>query len=116
VKVVPTAFQSGVFLFLLFFFDYLLDVIFKENNQAKRNQTAVENTNRIEKLANTLLDQEEPFRKSKNRKRLKAFADNTYRNYFLKFKSEYPVSRLEMLKLLCIESGVQINIFVAYNR
>lgn len=61
-----------------------LDVIFREDNQAKRNQTAIENANLIAKLANTMLDQENTFPKSKNRKRLKAFADNTYRELILK--------------------------------
>jgi predicted transposase YbfD/YdcC len=60
-----------------------LDVIFREDNQAKRNQTAIENANLIAKLANTMLDQEKTFPKSKNRKRLKAFADNTYRELIL---------------------------------
>jgi predicted transposase YbfD/YdcC len=61
-----------------------LDVIFREDNQAKRNQTAIENANLIAKLVNTMLDQEKTFPKSKNRKRLKAFADNTYRELILK--------------------------------
>lgn len=60
-----------------------LDVIFKEDNQAKRNQIAIENANLIAKLAITMLDQEKTFPKSKNRKRLKAFADNTYRELIL---------------------------------
>ena len=61
-----------------------LDVIFKEDNQAKRNQTAIENANLIAKLAMVMLDQEKTFLKSKNRKRLKAFANNTYRELILK--------------------------------
>jgi predicted transposase YbfD/YdcC len=61
-----------------------LDVIFKEDNQAKRNQTAIENSNLIAKLAITMLDNETTIKKSKNRKRLKAFADNTYRELILK--------------------------------
>ena len=35
-----------------------LDVIFKEDNQVNRNQTAIENSNLIAKLAITLLDNE----------------------------------------------------------
>lgn len=61
-----------------------LDVIFKEDNQAKRNQTAIENANLIAKLAMVMLEQEKTFPKSKNRKRLKAFANNTYRELILK--------------------------------
>ncbi len=61
-----------------------LDVIFKEDNQAKRNQTAIENSNLIAKLAITMLDNEITIKKSKNRKRLKAFADNTYREIIMK--------------------------------
>lgn len=61
-----------------------LDVIFKEDNQAKRNQTAIENSNVIAKLAITLLDNEKSNKKSKNRKRLKAFADDHYRELILK--------------------------------
>jgi predicted transposase YbfD/YdcC len=60
-----------------------LDVIFRENNQAKRNQVAIGNANLIAKLANTMLEQEKTFLKSKNRKRIKAFADNTYRELIL---------------------------------
>ena len=61
-----------------------LDVIFKEDHQEKRNQTAIENSNLIAKFAITMLDQEKTHPKSKNRKRLKAFADNTYRELILK--------------------------------
>ena len=61
-----------------------LDVIFKEDHQEKRNQTAIENSNLIAKFAITLLDQEKTHPKSKNRKRLKAFADDTYRELILK--------------------------------
>lgn len=61
-----------------------LDVIFKEDNQAKRNQTAIENSNLIAKLAITMLDNETTIKKPKNRKRQKAFADNTYREVILK--------------------------------
>ena len=61
-----------------------LDVIFKEDNQAKRNRTAIENSNLIAKLAISILDNEKTIKKSKNRKRLKAFADNTYRELILK--------------------------------
>jgi predicted transposase YbfD/YdcC len=61
-----------------------LDVIFREDNQAKRNQTAIENANLIAKSANTMPDQEKTFLKSKNRKCLKGFADNTYRELILK--------------------------------
>lgn len=61
-----------------------LDVIFKEDHQAKRNQTAIENSNLIAKFAITLLDQEKTMSKSKNRKRQKAFASNAYRELILK--------------------------------
>jgi predicted transposase YbfD/YdcC len=61
-----------------------LDVIFKEDNQAKRNQTAIENSNLIAKIAISLLDSEQTLKKAKNRKRQKAFADDTYRELILK--------------------------------
>jgi predicted transposase YbfD/YdcC len=61
-----------------------LDVIFKEDHQEKRNQTAIENSNLIAKFAITMLDQEKTYPKSKNRKRLKAFANNTYRELIMK--------------------------------
>lgn len=61
-----------------------LDVIFKEDNQAKRNQTAIENSNLIAKIAISLLDCEQTLKKAKNRKRQKAFADDTYRELILK--------------------------------
>jgi predicted transposase YbfD/YdcC len=61
-----------------------LDVIFKEDNQAKRNQTAIENSNLIAKIAISLLDSEQTLKKAKNRKRQKAFADHTYRELILK--------------------------------
>lgn len=60
-----------------------LDVIFKEDHQAKRNARAIENTNILNKLANTLLEQEKTFKKSKPRKRMKAFIDSTYREKIL---------------------------------
>ena len=41
-----------------------LDVIFKEGNQAKRNQMAIENSNIIAKLAMTMLDNEKTIKKS----------------------------------------------------
>jgi predicted transposase YbfD/YdcC len=61
-----------------------LDVIFKEDNQEKRNKTAIENSNLIAKFAITMLDQEKTYLKSKNRKRQKAFGDNTYRELIMK--------------------------------
>ena len=61
-----------------------LDVIFKENNQAKRNQTAIENSNLIAKIAISLLDSEQTLKKAKNRKRQKAFADDACRELILK--------------------------------
>ena len=61
-----------------------LDVIFKQDNQAKRNQRTIENSNLIVKLAITMLDNETTIKKSKNRKRLKAFADNSYRELIMK--------------------------------
>jgi predicted transposase YbfD/YdcC len=61
-----------------------LDVIFKENNQEKRNQRAIENSNLIAKFAITMLDQEKTYLKSKNRKRQKAFGDNAYRELIMK--------------------------------
>lgn len=60
-----------------------LDVIFKEDHQNKRNQTAIENSNLIAKFAITMLDQEKTCSKSKNRKRQKAFASDTYRELIL---------------------------------
>lgn len=60
-----------------------LDVIFKEDHQEKRNQTAIENFNLIAKFAITMLDQEKTFPKSKNRKRLKAFSSDAYRELIL---------------------------------
>lgn len=60
-----------------------LDVIFKEDHQDKRNQTAIENSNLIAKFAITMLDQEKTHTKSKNRKRQKAFASDTYRELIL---------------------------------
>lgn len=63
-----------------------LDVVFKEDNQAKRNKVAIENINLISKTAIVLLDQAEPVNKSKNKnlKRQKAFASDTYREKVLK--------------------------------
>ena len=61
-----------------------LDVIFKEDHQEKRNQTAIENANLIAKFAITMLDQEITLAKSKNRKRQKAFGSDTYRELILK--------------------------------
>jgi len=61
-----------------------LDVIFKEDHQEKRNQTAIENANLIAKFAITMLDQEKTYPKSKNRKRQKAFGNDTYRELILK--------------------------------
>ena len=61
-----------------------LDVIFKEDNQEKRNQVAIENANLIAKFAMTMLDQEKTISKSKNRKRQKAFGNDTYRELILK--------------------------------
>lgn len=61
-----------------------LDVIFKEDHQEKRNKTAIENANIIAKFAITMLDQEETHKKSKNRKRLKAFINDSYRELILK--------------------------------
>lgn len=61
-----------------------LDVIFKEDNQEKRNQTAIENSNLITKFAITMLDQEKTYPKSKNRKRQKAFGNDAYRELILK--------------------------------
>jgi hypothetical protein len=61
-----------------------LDVIFREDNQAKRNQTAIENVNLIAKSVNTMRDQEKTFLKYKSRKCLKGFADNTYRELIWK--------------------------------
>jgi len=60
-----------------------LDVIFKEDHQAKRNKTAIENSNLIAKFAITMLDQEKTYPKSKNLKRQKAFGDNSYREKIL---------------------------------
>jgi predicted transposase YbfD/YdcC len=60
-----------------------LDVIFKEDHQEKRNQTAIENSNLIAKFAITMLDQEKTHPKSKNRKRQKAFGSDTYRELIL---------------------------------
>jgi predicted transposase YbfD/YdcC len=60
-----------------------LDVIFKEDHQEKRNQTAIENSNLIAKFAITMLDQEKTYPKSKNRKRQKAFGSNAYRELIL---------------------------------
>uniref|UniRef100_UPI0039C8675D transposase n=1 Tax=unclassified Flavobacterium TaxID=196869 RepID=UPI0039C8675D len=61
-----------------------LDVIFMEDNQAKRNQTVIENSNLIAKITISLLDSEQTLKKAKNRKRQKAFADDTYRELILK--------------------------------
>jgi predicted transposase YbfD/YdcC len=60
-----------------------LDVIFKEDNQEKRNQTAIENSNLIAKFAITMLDQEKTYPKSKNRKRQKAFGNDAYRELIM---------------------------------
>ncbi len=61
-----------------------LDVIFNEDNQAKRNQNAVENSNLLAKIAIKLLDDEQTLKKAKNRKRQKAFANDTYRELVMK--------------------------------
>jgi predicted transposase YbfD/YdcC len=61
-----------------------LDVIFKEDHQGKRSQTAIENSNLIAKFAISMLDQEKNYPKSKNRKRQKAFGCDTYRELILK--------------------------------
>lgn len=60
-----------------------LDVIFKEDNQAKRNTIAIENSNLIAKFAITMLDQEKTFPKSKNLKRQKAFGNEAYRELIM---------------------------------
>ncbi len=60
-----------------------LDVIFKEDHQEKRNQTAIENFNLISKFAITMLDQEKTYKKSTNRKPQKAFGSDTYRELIL---------------------------------
>jgi hypothetical protein len=58
-------------------------VIFKEDHQEKWNQTAIENSNLIAKFAIGILNQEKMHPKSKNRKRQKSFARDTYRELIL---------------------------------
>lgn len=61
-----------------------LDVIFKEDHQAKRNQTAIENANILSKFAMSLLIDEKTEKKSKPRKMMKALFEDNYRQKILK--------------------------------
>jgi predicted transposase YbfD/YdcC len=65
-------------------FHWSLDVVFKEDNQAKRNDIAIENANLISKFCITLLTDEKTVKKSKPLKRLNALMDDGYRQKILK--------------------------------
>src|SRR5690606_15039573 len=65
-------------------FHWSLDVVFKEDNQAKRNEIAIENANLISKFCITLLTDEKTVKKSKPLKRLNALMDDLYRQKILK--------------------------------
>lgn len=60
-----------------------LDVIFKEDHQAKGNVRAIQNPNILNKFTNSLLEQEKTIKISKPRKRMKAFSDGKYREKIL---------------------------------
>ena len=60
-----------------------LDVLFGEDHSRKRTENTPENMNVIMKIVLTLLNQELTFKKSKNRKRLKALLDRKYREKVL---------------------------------
>lgn len=62
-----------------------LDVIFGEDNSRKRTENTPENMNVIMKIILTLINQEQTFKKSKNKKRLKAILDREYREKILGF-------------------------------
>lgn len=62
-----------------------LDVIFGEDHSRKRTENTPENMNVIIKIALTLVNQEQTFKKSKNKKRLKALLDRKYREKILGF-------------------------------
>lgn len=63
---------------------WILDVVFKEDNQAKRNEVAIENANLINKLALSLLKDEKSLKRSNPRKRRNALFYDTYREEILK--------------------------------
>lgn len=62
-----------------------LDVIFGEDHSRKRAENTPENMNVIMKIVLTLLNQEQTFKKSKNKKRLKALLNTKYREKILGF-------------------------------
>jgi len=61
-----------------------LDVVYKEDNQAKRNAIAIENANLLSKLSIALLIDEKSKKKSKPLKRFNAMMDDKYRELLLK--------------------------------
>lgn len=63
---------------------WILDVVFKEDNQAKRNEVAVENTNLINKLVLSLLKEENSLKGSNPKKRRNALFYDNYREKILK--------------------------------
>ena len=60
-----------------------LDIVLKEDNQAKRNNISKENYNLIAKFALYLLEQEETLKKSKPNKRFRASINDGYREIIL---------------------------------
>jgi len=65
---------------------WALDVVFGEDHSRKRTENAPENMNIIMKIVLTLVNQEQTFNKSKNRKRLNALLDRNYREKVMGFK------------------------------
>lgn len=63
-----------------------LDVIFGEDHSRKRTENTPENMNIIMKIVLTLVNQEQTFKKSKNKKRLNAILNRNYREKVLGFK------------------------------
>jgi transposase DDE domain len=61
-----------------------LDVIFKEDNQAKRDNNAIANFNTICKFAMSLLNDEQTYKGSKTKKRAEALYEPEYREKLLK--------------------------------
>ena len=63
-----------------------LDVIFGEDHSRKRTENTPENMNIIMKIVLTLINNEQTFKKSKNRKRFNALLNRDYREKVLGFK------------------------------
>lgn len=61
-----------------------LDVIFREDNQAKRDNNAIANFNTICKFAMSLLNDEQTYKGSKTKKRAEALYEPEYREKLLK--------------------------------